>query len=402
MYSLQQLYLDQLRDIYDAETQLVSALPNLAQAASSPDLKRAFQQHLDQTRQQLQRLDQIFTRLQSTSQGKTCKAMQGLVKEGEEAIREDGDHYVKDAALIAAAQRVEHYEIAAYGTVCAYAEQLGDKSALALLKTTLGEEKDTDQKLTDLAVNAINPNAEKRTSNNYQPAGATTMNMNMNSDLNPGIDQMDTIIALYPTFEDARRAIEALVAAGFDRNRLSLIINDRDERYTRYMQRMNTDVQAVHTEQRGLDGRTFDPGSNRTNMDVQTMDPNAAYDDDYDPMDDDVEAGDGAGFGAVVGTLVGLGVALIPGIGSVVIAGAAGAALFAGIGAAAGALTGGLTAGLMRIGLDEAQAQTYNETITRGGAMVIAKVYENWQDRATLILRQHDPISVEDVGSRPQ
>lgn len=160
MDNLKDLYLDELRDIYDAETQLVKALPKMAQAAASEKLQQAFDQHLQQTQEHVRRLEQIFDDLEANPKGETCEAMQGLIKEGDQIIKKDADADVKDAALIAAAQRVEHYEIAAYGTVCTYAESLSQPEALDLLKKTLEEEKATDAKLTDLAVSSINKKAQ--------------------------------------------------------------------------------------------------------------------------------------------------------------------------------------------------------------------------------------------------
>jgi ferritin-like metal-binding protein YciE len=149
--SLRELYIEELRDIYDAENQLVKALPKMAEAATSDELRSGFEEHLEQTRGHLQRLDQIFADIGEKSTGKKCKAMQGLVSEGKEAIEDDFEGDVKDAELISAAQRVEHYEIAAYGTVRTYAEILGEQNAVKLLDKTLGEEKETDEKLTELA-----------------------------------------------------------------------------------------------------------------------------------------------------------------------------------------------------------------------------------------------------------
>jgi len=155
--SLNKLYIEQLKDIYSAENQLVSALPKMAKAASAPELQKAFQQHLTQTKGHVQRIEQIFRELEYSPQGTKCKAMAGLIEEGEELIKEkDAEADVLDAGLIAAAQRVEHYEIAAYGTVRTYAEQLGYDDAAALLQETLDEEYDTDDKLSELAVNTIN------------------------------------------------------------------------------------------------------------------------------------------------------------------------------------------------------------------------------------------------------
>ena len=149
--ALQELYVDELRDIYNAETQLVKALPKMANAATSEELRSGFEDHLEQTKGHVQRLEQIFQTLGEKPTGKKCKGMEGLISEGQEIMDEDFESDVMDAALISAAQRVEHYEIAAYGTVRTYAQILGDKEAVGLLEQTLEEEKETDQKLTDLA-----------------------------------------------------------------------------------------------------------------------------------------------------------------------------------------------------------------------------------------------------------
>jgi ferritin-like metal-binding protein YciE len=148
---LKELYIDELKDIYNAETQLVKALPKMAQAANSDELRNGFEEHLEQTREHVRRLEQIFSELGEKPKGKKCKGMEGLVSEGAEIIGEDYEGELMDAALISAAQRVEHYEIAAYGTVRTFAEILGEEDAVELLKQTLGEEKETDQKLTRLA-----------------------------------------------------------------------------------------------------------------------------------------------------------------------------------------------------------------------------------------------------------
>jgi ferritin-like metal-binding protein YciE len=149
--ALKELYIDELRDIYNAENQLVKALPKMAKAANSEELRTGFEEHLEQTRGHVQRLEQIFKALGEKASGKKCKAMEGLVSEGAEVMGEDYEEDVMDAALISAAQRVEHYEIAAYGTVRTYAELLGEDNAAQLLEQTLEEEKETDQKLTDMA-----------------------------------------------------------------------------------------------------------------------------------------------------------------------------------------------------------------------------------------------------------
>jgi ferritin-like metal-binding protein YciE len=148
---LKELYVDELKDIYSAETQLVKALPKMAKAAASDELRSGFQEHLEQTEGHVARLEQIFKALGEKPTGKKCKGMEGLIEEGSEAAAEDYEDDVKDQALIGAAQRVEHYEIAAYGTVRAMAEKLGEDKAVELLGETLEEEKETDQKLTELA-----------------------------------------------------------------------------------------------------------------------------------------------------------------------------------------------------------------------------------------------------------
>jgi ferritin-like metal-binding protein YciE len=150
--TLHELFLEQLRDLYDAETQLVSALPQMAEAATSPELKQGFTTHLEETKQHALRIEQILRDLdEGDATGKTCQAMKGLIKEGKETISEDATPEVKDAALIAAAQRVEHYEIAGYGTVRTYAEIMGHTAAANLLQTTLDEEGATNKKLTAAA-----------------------------------------------------------------------------------------------------------------------------------------------------------------------------------------------------------------------------------------------------------
>jgi ferritin-like metal-binding protein YciE len=138
--TLRDLYVEQLQDLYSAETQIVEALPKMAKAASNPQLQQAFQQHLSESQQQVQRLDQIFQQLGKKPGGQTCKGMQGLLAEGEDMIKMKGDKAAIDAGLIAAAQRVEHYEIAGYGCVRTYAQQLGDQQSMALLQQTLDEE----------------------------------------------------------------------------------------------------------------------------------------------------------------------------------------------------------------------------------------------------------------------
>jgi ferritin-like metal-binding protein YciE len=156
--SLTELFIHELEDLYDAENQLVKALPKMAEAASSTELKNAFQQHLNQTVNQVNRLEQVFVRVNSKAKKGDCKAMSGLIKEGNEMVKSDADPDVKDAALISAAQRVEHYEIAGYGTLRTWASLLGLKDAERLLQETLDEEKEADQKLNGIA-EAINVEA---------------------------------------------------------------------------------------------------------------------------------------------------------------------------------------------------------------------------------------------------
>ena len=158
--SLRELYIDELKDLYSAETQLVKALPKMAKAASNGQLRQAFEEHLRQTSEHVSRLEQIFVALDEKPTGKKCVGMEGLVKEGSEAIKQDYSDEVKDAAIIGAAQRVEHYEMAGYGTVKAFAELLGETEHVSLLEETLNEEKQADEKLTQLA-EEINSLAEQ-------------------------------------------------------------------------------------------------------------------------------------------------------------------------------------------------------------------------------------------------
>jgi len=154
--SLREVYLEDLKDIYNAEQQLTKALPKMSKAASTPQLKKAFDQHLVVTQEQIKRLEQIFTKMGEKPTGKKCKGMEGLIEEGKEVIEEKEDPYATDAALIVAAQKVEHYEIAAYGSVRTFAELLGETQAARLLERTLNEEKRTDDLLSQLAERNIN------------------------------------------------------------------------------------------------------------------------------------------------------------------------------------------------------------------------------------------------------
>ena len=154
--TLNDVFVDQIEDLYSAEKQILKALPKMAKAATSPELKAAFEKHLGETKGQVERLEKIFEGLGKSPKGKTCKAMEGLIEEGKEAIELDAEDAVHDAALIAAAQRVEHYEMAGYGTARTFAEHLKMTKAARLLQETLDEEEETDKRLTDLAETNIN------------------------------------------------------------------------------------------------------------------------------------------------------------------------------------------------------------------------------------------------------
>lgn len=157
--TLHDLYVDELKDLYSAEHQILKALPKMAAAASNTKLAKAFTDHLKETEDQVARLDKIFKKLDVSPTGKTCKAMKGLLEEGKDVLDEDADPTVRDAALIAAAQRVEHYEMAGYGCVRTFARLLGEDSAADLLQETLDEEGATDKALTTLAESVINADA---------------------------------------------------------------------------------------------------------------------------------------------------------------------------------------------------------------------------------------------------
>ena len=158
--TLEDLFVHELRDIYSAEKQITRALPKMVKAADSPQLRDGFQLHLEQTREQIARLDQIFQQLGKSSKGEMCKGMEGLLIEGSKMIEEDAGEAVRDAGLIGAAQRVEHYEMAAYGTARTYAKMLGNQQAYDLLSQTLEEEKLTDLKLSELAETSVNLEAQ--------------------------------------------------------------------------------------------------------------------------------------------------------------------------------------------------------------------------------------------------
>ncbi|MBI2435754.1 MAG: ferritin-like domain-containing protein [Candidatus Hydrogenedentes bacterium] len=160
--SMEALLIHELKDLHSAESQLIRALPKMAKAASSERLREVIEVHFEETKRQKDRLDQIFDGLESSPRGMKCKAMEGLVAEGEDLLKEEGDAAVKDAALIAAAQRVEHYEIAGYGAAVTFAHMLDKQDVAQLLQESLDEEKAADQKLNELAFAEVNPSAAGR------------------------------------------------------------------------------------------------------------------------------------------------------------------------------------------------------------------------------------------------
>ncbi len=150
--NLADAFYDELRDVYSAEKQLVKALPKMAKQANSSDLQKAFEAHLKETEEQVKRVEQAFEDTGKAAKAKTCEAMKGLIEEAEETMKEDAEPFVMDALLIGCAQKIEHYEIATYGTLCTWAESLGYKTALKLLKQNIDEEESADKKLTKLSV----------------------------------------------------------------------------------------------------------------------------------------------------------------------------------------------------------------------------------------------------------
>jgi ferritin-like metal-binding protein YciE len=157
--TLKDLYVEELRDLYNAENQLIKALPKMAKGASSDELKEAFEKHLEQTKGHVQRLEQVFEELGEKTKGKTCQAMKGLIEEGSEVLKADGEDSVLDAAIIVAAQKVEHYEIASYGSVRTFAQLLGQDKSAELLQQTLDEESEANELLNKLAEDIVNPEA---------------------------------------------------------------------------------------------------------------------------------------------------------------------------------------------------------------------------------------------------
>jgi len=156
LHSLEDLFHEQLRDMFDAEKQLIKALPKMAKAASSEELRTAFEEHFDQTRTHVERLERVFELLGKKARGKNCEAMDGLVEEGQDMIDAEGDDMVRDAGLIAAAQRVEHYEMAGYGCLHTWARQMNKHDVADLLEQTLNEEKEADQRLTHIGEGMVN------------------------------------------------------------------------------------------------------------------------------------------------------------------------------------------------------------------------------------------------------
>jgi len=157
--TLKTLYIDELRDLYNAENQLIKALHKMAKAASSEELQEAFEKHLEQTKTHVDRLEEVFEEIGEKPKGKTCRAMKGLIEEGSEILHEDGEESVIDAGIIVAAQKVEHYEIASYGSVRTFAQLLGKDSSAELLQTTLDEESEANELLNKLAEDIVNPEA---------------------------------------------------------------------------------------------------------------------------------------------------------------------------------------------------------------------------------------------------
>lgn len=157
--TLKTLYINELRDLYNAEQQLVKALPKMAKGASSAELQDAFEKHLEQTKTHVERLEEVFEEIGERPKGKTCQAMKGLIEEGSEILDEDGEESVLDAGIIVAAQKVEHYEIAGYGSVRTFAQLLGKDRSADLLQTTLDEESEANELLNKLAEDIVNPEA---------------------------------------------------------------------------------------------------------------------------------------------------------------------------------------------------------------------------------------------------
>jgi ferritin-like metal-binding protein YciE len=182
--TLHDAFLDELRDSYDAEKQLTKALPKLAKAATSPELRQAFESHLEETRGHVERLEQIFELLNEKAKGKHCDGIAGIIEEGSSVMSEDFDESTMDACLIASGQRAEHYEMAAYGTLVAWARAMGHEEVATLLEETLSEEKSADERLTQLAESGINEEAASLThpdGEDTEPAMAGAKNRKLSS-----------------------------------------------------------------------------------------------------------------------------------------------------------------------------------------------------------------------------
>src|SRR5580704_6428338 len=179
--TMEELFIEELRDLYDAETQLTKALPKMAKAANSEELRNAFEEHLVQTENQVERLRRIFELSSEKPTGKKCAAMTGLIKEGDEMASDTEETPVRDAGLIAAAQKVEHYEISGYGSARTHAELLGNNEAVRLLEETLREEKQTDEKLTELAQSMINEEAVAAMTNGDKSPGTRAKTIHRSS-----------------------------------------------------------------------------------------------------------------------------------------------------------------------------------------------------------------------------
>ncbi len=159
MHTLEDLYVDHLKDIYNAEHQITKALPRMVKKVASPELRNALENHLEQTETQIERLEQVFQRMEKSPRGKKCVGMEGLIEEGQEILSEEMEPMLRDTAIIGAAQKVEHYEISAYGTLIAFARLLGDEEAVRLFKESLNEESQADELLTKVAESGINQSA---------------------------------------------------------------------------------------------------------------------------------------------------------------------------------------------------------------------------------------------------
>jgi ferritin-like metal-binding protein YciE len=175
MNTLKDLYLDELRDVYDAENQILKALPKMAKEATNEELKAAIELHLDQTQTQIERLEQIFEDLGEKAKGEKCPAAKGLIEEAKSMMEDAEDDDTRDAAIIGSAQKIEHYEIAAYGTLRTYAELLGHDEQAELLQETLDEEKETDENLTELAVSCINIEANEEDEESEETPASSRM-----------------------------------------------------------------------------------------------------------------------------------------------------------------------------------------------------------------------------------